>query len=86
MPPKEIRPKTHKVVKTDQIILPEGHIAGVETSNQYLGIPGANRKHDEVIRKAATGKYQQRGRQVLRSQPHGKNKVWASRSSHTLLE
>ncbi|MHC5954160.1 hypothetical protein ACYTX9_09610, partial [Streptococcus pyogenes] len=37
----------------------------------------ANGNHEEVARKAATTKYLQRVRQVLRSQLNGKNKIRA---------
>uniref|UniRef100_A0A669EZW7 Reverse transcriptase domain-containing protein n=1 Tax=Oreochromis niloticus TaxID=8128 RepID=A0A669EZW7_ORENI len=69
--------KRGKVVRTEGIELPEGNIADIEDSYKYLGIPQANGNHEEAARKAATTKYLQRVRQVLRSQLNGKNKIRA---------
>lgn len=72
--------KRGKVVHTEGVSLPEGTIADVEDSYKYLGIPQANGNLEEATRKAATAKYLQRVRQVLRSQLNGKNKVQAINS------
>ncbi|WP_175564860.1 hypothetical protein, partial [Escherichia coli] len=69
--------KRGRVVRTEGVELPEGSIADVEGSYKYLGIPQANGNQEEAARKAATAKYLQRVRQVLRSQLNGKNKVQA---------
>ncbi|KAL4008504.1 hypothetical protein ACER0C_002356 [Sarotherodon galilaeus] len=67
--------KKGKVVRTEGIELLEGNIADIEDSYKYLGIPQVNGNHEEAARKAATTKYLQRVRQVLRSQLNGKNKI-----------
>ena len=72
--------KRGKVVRTEGVSLPEGTIADIEESYKYLGIPQANGNLEEVTRKAATAKYLQRVRQVLRSQLNGKNKSRAINS------
>ncbi|KAK7886240.1 hypothetical protein WMY93_025861 [Mugilogobius chulae] len=51
-----------------------GTIADIEDSYKYLEIPQANGNLEQATRKAATAKYLQRVRQVLRSQLNGKNK------------
>ncbi|KAF7656846.1 hypothetical protein LDENG_00035490, partial [Lucifuga dentata] len=53
-------------------------IADIKDSYKYLGIPQANRSHDEEARGSTTAKYlQRRVRQVLRSQLNGRNKIQA---------
>ncbi|XP_039892266.1 uncharacterized protein LOC120736309 [Simochromis diagramma] len=69
--------KRGKVVGTKGIKLPKSNIADTEDSYKYLGIPQANGNYEEAARKAATTKYLQRVRQVLKSQLNGKNKIWA---------
>ncbi|XP_051920732.1 uncharacterized protein LOC127600296 isoform X1 [Hippocampus zosterae] len=69
-----------KVVRTEGVSLPEGTIADIEDSYKYLGIPQANGNLKLATRKAATAKYLQRVRQVLRSQLNGKNKTRAINS------
>ena len=66
-----------KVIKTDGLELPAGHIADIQTSYKYLGIPQSHGNHDEEARRTATSKYHQRVRQVLKSQLNGKNKIQA---------
>ena len=66
-----------KVIKTDGLELPAGHIADMQTSYKYLGIPQLHGNHDEEGRKRATSKYHQRARQVLKSQLNGKTKIKA---------
>ncbi len=58
-------------------MLPEGNLGDAEDINKYLGIPQANENHEETAMKAATVKYLQRERQVLRGRLNGKNKVRA---------
>ena len=65
------------VIKTDGLELPAGHIADIQTSYKYLGIPQLHGNHDEEARKTATSKYHQRVRQVLKSHFSGKNKIKA---------
>uniref|UniRef100_A0A3B3HW39 Reverse transcriptase domain-containing protein n=1 Tax=Oryzias latipes TaxID=8090 RepID=A0A3B3HW39_ORYLA len=72
--------KRGKVVHTEAVSLPEGTIADIEDSYKYLGIPQANGNLEQATRKAATAKYLQRVRQVLRSQLNGKNKTRAINS------
>uniref|UniRef100_A0A3B3HDB2 HAT C-terminal dimerisation domain-containing protein n=1 Tax=Oryzias latipes TaxID=8090 RepID=A0A3B3HDB2_ORYLA len=72
--------KRGKVVHTGGVSLPEGTIADIEDSYKYLGIPQANGNLEQATRKAATAKYLQRVRQVLRSQLNGKNKTRAINS------
>ncbi|XP_051929435.1 uncharacterized protein LOC127605701 [Hippocampus zosterae] len=67
--------KRGKVVRTEGVSLPEGTIADIEDSYKYLGIPQANGNLELATRKAATAKYLQRVRQVLRSQLNGKNRT-----------
>uniref|UniRef100_A0A8C4WGB1 Reverse transcriptase domain-containing protein n=1 Tax=Gopherus evgoodei TaxID=1825980 RepID=A0A8C4WGB1_9SAUR len=69
--------KRGKVVKTDGVELPAGHIADIQTNYKYLGVPQSHGNHDEEARKSATSKYHQRIRQVLKSQLSGKNKIHA---------
>ena len=42
-----------KVIKTDGLELPAGHIADIQTSYKYLGIPQLHGNHDEEARKKA---------------------------------
>lgn len=56
------------VVKTDGVELPADHIADVQISCKYLGIPQTPRNHKEKMRKAATSKCHKRIRQGLMSQ------------------
>ncbi|XP_051931065.1 uncharacterized protein LOC127607055 [Hippocampus zosterae] len=72
--------KRGRVVRTEGVSLPEGTIADIEDSYKYLGIPQANGNLELATRKAATAKYLQRVRQVLRSQLNGKNKTRAINS------
>ena len=65
-----------KVIKTDGLELPVGHIADIQTSYNYLGIPQSHGNHDEEAR-TATSKYHQRVKQVLKSQINGKSKIQA---------
>ncbi len=69
--------KRGKMIRTEGVELPEGHIADVQDSYKYLGVPQANGNHEEAARKTATAKYLQRVRQVLKSQLNGKNKIRA---------
>ena len=62
-----------KVIKTDGLELPAGHIADMQTSYKYLGIPQSN--HDQEEKRTATSKYHQRVSQVLKSQLNEKNKI-----------
>ena len=39
--------KRGKVIKTDGLELPAGHIADIETSYKYLGIPQSHGNHEE---------------------------------------
>ena len=64
-------------VFTEGVELPEGTMADVEDSYKYLGILQVNSNHEKAARKTATTKHLQRMRQVLKSQPNGKNKVCA---------
>lgn len=41
----------------------------------YLGIPQVNGSHEEKATRTATTKYLQEVRQVLRTQPNGRNKI-----------
>lgn len=66
------------------IVLLEGNIADTEGSYKYLGSPQANRNTKAAIGKAASTKYLQRIREVLRSQLHAKNKICAI-NTYTLL-
>lgn len=43
-----------------------GNIADIENSYKYMGIPQANGNYAEATRKAATTKFLQRVRQVLK--------------------
>ncbi|KAK7930440.1 hypothetical protein WMY93_006835 [Mugilogobius chulae] len=72
--------KRGKVIHTEGVSLPDGTIADIEDSYKYLGIPQANGNLEQATRKAATAKYLQRVRQVLRSQLNGKNKSRAINS------
>ena len=69
--------KRGKVIKTDSLELPVGHIADIQTSYKYLDIPQSHGNHDEEARKTATSKYHQRVKQVLKNQLNGKNKIQA---------
>ena len=51
------------MIKTKGVDLPESHIANVQDSYNYLGVPQANRNHEETARKSATAKYLHRVRQ-----------------------
>ena len=53
------------------------HIADIQTSYKYRGIPQLHWNHDEEARKRATSKYHQGVKQVLKSQLNGKNKIQA---------
>ena len=53
--------RRRKMIKTDGLELPAGHIADIQTSYKYLGIPQSHGNHDEEARKTATSKYHQRG-------------------------
>ncbi|XP_055359272.1 5,10-methenyltetrahydrofolate synthetase (5-formyltetrahydrofolate cyclo-ligase) isoform X2 [Betta splendens] len=66
--------KRGKVIHTEGVSLPEGTIADIEDSYKYLGIPQVNGNLEQATKKAATAKYLQRVRQVLRSQLNAKNK------------
>ena len=69
--------KRGKVVKTDGVELPAGHITDIQTSYKYVGIPQSHGNHDEEVRKTATSEYHQRIRQILKNQLSGKNKIHA---------
>ena len=66
-----------KVIKTNGLELPAGHIAEIQTSYKYLGIPPLHGNHDEEARRTATSKYHQRVRQVLKIQLNVQNKIQA---------
>ncbi len=56
---------------------PGGNLGDAEDIYKYLDIPQENENHEETAMKAATAKYLQRMRQVLRGRLNGKNKVRA---------
>ena len=56
--------RRRKMIKTDGLELPAGHIADIQTSYKYLGIPQSHGNHDEEARKTATSKYHQRVRKA----------------------
>lgn len=54
--------KREKVVRSDGVLPPEGHIIDVKDRYKYIGLPQANENQKEVARKAANSKYLQRGK------------------------
>jgi len=57
--------------------LPEGTITDIQDIYKYVGVLQLNSKLEEAARKSATIKYQQRVREVLKSQLNGRDKVRA---------
>lgn len=51
--------------------------ADIQDRHKYLGIPQANKKHDEDAQGSATANYRQKVRQVLRSWLNGMNTIQA---------
>ncbi|KAF7648095.1 hypothetical protein LDENG_00161940 [Lucifuga dentata] len=52
--------KRGKMVRTEEVELPDGRITDIQDNYNYLGIPQANGNHEEAARRPATAKYLQR--------------------------
>ncbi len=73
--------KRGKMIRGEEVKLPEGSIADVQDSCKYLGIPQANGNH-EATRKSSTARCLHRVKQVMKSRLNWRNKVQAI-NTHT---